>query len=139
MMSMNFYSYGVILMQMYAVYFDTETMKMNAEVITLIADNNDVLDNEIHRNLDATGYDFFDYSDEIVILVDDQGFFKEGLPVFEIESTYGDVSKLAGKLLFVRNVENEFSVDIGSITYEDIFKLRNEMKIQFVGFTKGVS
>lgn len=126
-------------MKIYAVYLDTDTTKMNAEVIELAATSGDALDQEIHRILNATGYDFFDYSDDITILVDDQGFFKEGLPVFEIESTYGDVSKLAGKLLFVRNVENEFSVDIGSITYEDIFKLRNEMKIQFVGFTRGVS
>ena len=126
-------------MQMYAVYFDVEMMKMNAEVLNLIADTDDALDKQIHLILDATGYDFFDYSDEIVILVDSQGLFKEGVPVFEIESAYGDVNKLAGKLLFVRNIENEFSTDIGSITYEDIFKLRNEMKIQFVGFTKGVS
>ena len=126
-------------MQIYTVYLDTDTTKMNAEVIDLAAANGEELDREIHRILNATGYDFFDYSDEIAILVDDQGFFKEGLPVFEIESTYGDVNELAGKLLFVRNVENEFSVDIGSITYEDIFKLRNELKIQFIGFTKGVS
>lgn len=50
------------------------------------------------------GYDVLDYSDEIAIFVDDQGFFKEGLSVFEIESIDGDVNKLAGKLLFVRNV-----------------------------------
>lgn len=126
-------------MQIYTVYLDTDSTKMNAEVIELIATNSDELDQEIHQILNTTGYDFYDYSEEIAILVDNQGFFKEGLPVFEIESAYGDVNKLAGKLLFVRNVENEFSVDIGSITYEDIFKLRNEMKIQFVGFTKGVS
>lgn len=126
-------------MQIYTVYLDTDTTKMNAEVMDLATANGDELDQEIHRILNATGYGFFEYSDEIAILVDDQGFFKEGLPVFEIESTYGDMNKLAGKLLFVRNVENEFSIDIGSITYEDIFKLRNEMKIRFVGFTKGVS
>lgn len=137
MMWMNFYSYGVNFMQIYAVYFDTEIMKMNAEVLKLTADTSDALDKEIYHALNATGYDFFDYSDEIAILVDDQGFFKQGLPVFEIESTYGDVNKLVGKLLFVRNIETEYSVDIGSIIYEDIFKLRNELKIQFVGFTKG--
>ena len=72
-------------------------------------------------------------------IVDDQGFFKAGLPVFEIESEYGDYNKLAGKLLFVRNVENEDSTDIGSIKYKDIFKLKNQMNIKFIGFTKGVS
>lgn len=123
---------------MYAVYFDTETMKMNAEVLTLLADTNDDFDKEIHRILDATGYDFFDYSEDIAILVDDQGLFKKSLPVFKIESLYGDVTKLAGKLLFVRNVETEHSVNIGSISYEDVMKLRDELKIQFIGFTKGI-
>ena len=126
-------------MKVYTVYLDTDKTKMNAEVIEIATANGEALDREIHRILNATGYDYFDYSDEIAILVDDQGFFKEGQPVFEIENAYGDVNKLAGKLLFVRNIENEYSVDIGSIIYEDIFKLRNEMNIQFVGFTRGVS
>lgn len=70
----------------------------------MVATSGDLLDQEIHRILNAIGYDVLDYSDEIAIFVDDQGFFKEGLPVFEIESIDGDVNKLAGKLLFIRNV-----------------------------------
>lgn len=126
-------------MQIYSVYLDINTTKMNAEVIKLGVSTGEELDQEIHCILNATGYDIFDYSDEIAILVDNQGFFKEGLPVFEIEGTYGNINKLAGKLLFVRNVENEYSVDIGSIKYEDIFKLRNEMNIKFIGFTRGMN
>lgn len=125
-------------MQAYAVYFDTNTMKMNAKVLNLEANDSDSLNEAICHSLDANGYDFLDYSDEITILVDDEGLFKEGLPVFEIESNYGDVNKLAGKLLFVRNIENEYSTDIDSITNEDILELRDKMKIQFIGFTKGV-
>ena len=126
-------------MQIYTVYFDTNTMKMNAEVIQLAADGSDELDSEINKILNSSGYDYFDYSDDIVILVDDQGFFKEGLPVFEIESLYGDFNKLAGKLVFVRNVESEYSTDIGSIKYEDILILKKQLNIKFVGFTKGVN
>ena len=112
---------------------------MNAELIQLTADNPDEIYFEINKTLNATGFDFFDYSDDIAILVDDQGFFKKGLPVFDIESEYGDHNKLAGKLVFVRNVVNEFSTDIGSITYEDVFKLKTQLNIKFVGFTKGVN
>lgn len=125
-------------MKIYTVYLDTNTIKMNAEVRELTAQNSNMLDQEILKVLNSTGYDFFDYSNEIAILVDDQGFYKQGLPVFEIESEYGDVNKLAGKLIFVRNIENEYSVDMGSIKYEDIFKLKNELKIKFLGFTKGI-
>lgn len=122
-------------MQFYTVYFDTNTMKLNADVITL---SDSHIDEGVNKILDASGYDYYDYSDDIVILVDDQGLFKEGLPVFEVESTYGDTARLAGKLIFVRNVETEFSTDIGSIRDEDIVRLRDELQIQFIGFTKGV-
>lgn len=122
-------------MQIYTVYFDTDITKFNAEVITL---SNNNIDEEINRFLNATGYDYYDYSDDITILVDHQGLFKEGLPVFEIESIYGDTARLAGKLLFVRNIETEHSVDIGSIRDEDIVQLRDSLKIKFIGFTKGV-
>lgn len=125
-------------MRVYTIDFDINIMKLNAEVIELETESSEVLDAEINRVLRASGYDYFDYSDEITILVDDNGLFKKGLPVFEIESMYGDIGRLAGRLLFVRNVENEFSTDIGSITDIDIVQLRNELKIQFIGFTKGV-
>lgn len=125
-------------MQAYAVYFDTEIMKMIAEVVNFSSDNDDLLNDEICRYLNAKGYDFLDYSDEITILVDDEGLFKKGLPVFEVESSYGDISRLVGKMLFLRNIENEDSTNIGSITPEDIYKLRDGMNIKFIGLTKGV-
>ena len=111
-------------------------MKIQAEVLQLNGIQGD-FDNEINRALQSTGYDFYDYSDEITILVDDQGFFKPNNPVFEIVSEFGDSTQLAGRLLFVRNIENEFSVDIGSINYEDIFNLRTNLQIQLIGVTKG--
>ena len=124
------------MLQVYLLYFNTEIMKIQAEVLQLNA-TKDNFDNEINTVLQSTGYDFYDYSDEITILVDDQGFFKPNNPVFEIVSEFGDRTQLAGRLLFVRNIENEFSVDIGSIKYEDIFNLRTNLQIQLVGVTKG--
>ena len=44
---------------------------------------------------------------------------------------------IAGKIIFSRNIENEFSTDIGSIKYEDIFNLRTQLQIQLIGVTKG--
>ena len=124
------------MLQVYLLYFDTEIMKIQAEVLQLNT-TGDNLENEITTVLHSTGYDFYDYSDEISILVDDQGFFKPNNPVFEIVSEFGDRTQLAGRLLFVRNIENEFSVDIGSIKYEDIFNLRTNLQIQLIGVTKG--
>ena len=125
------------MLQVYLLYFDSEIMKIQAEVLQIHNETSDILDEEINRTLQADGYDFYDYSDEISILVDDQGLFKPNNPVFEIVSEFGDRAKLAGRLLFVRNIDNEFSVDIGSIKYEDIFNLRTQLQIQLIGVTKG--
>lgn len=125
------------MLQVYLLYFDSEIMKIQAEVLQLLNETSDTLDMELKKTLQADGYDFYDYSDEISILVDDQGFFKPNNPVFEIVSEFSDCTQLAGRLLFVRNIENEFSVDIGSIKYEDIFNLRTNLQIQLIGVTKG--
>lgn len=125
------------MLQGYLLYFDLEIMKIQAEVLQLSNETIDSLDREINKILQAEGYDFYDYSDEITILVDNQGFLKAGNPVFEVISEFGDRAQLAGRLLFVRNIENEFSTDISNIKYEDIFKLRTQLQIQLIGMTKG--
>lgn len=124
------------MIQAYLLYFDTQIMKIQADVTQLQNQTEEILNNEINQVLQANGYDFYDYNDEIAILVDDHGFEKELNPVFEITSEYGDVNRLAGRLLFVRNVENQYSVDIGSIKKEDIFNLRLNLVIRLIGMTK---
>lgn len=123
------------MLQVYLLYFDTKIMKIQAEVLQLHNETTDVLDQELKKVLHAEGYDFYDYSDEIAILVDDRGFEKALNPVFELVSAFGDRSRLAGRLVFVRNVENEFSTDIGSIKREDIFNLRINLDIKLIGMT----
>lgn len=49
----------------------------------------------------------YDYSDEISILVDDQGFETLLNFMFKIISSFDDHSRLAGRLVYVRNVKNE--------------------------------
>ena len=126
------------MLQVYLIYFDTENTKIQAEVLSLNNSTSEILDFELQQTLQAEGYEFYDYSNEIAILVDDRGFEKANNPVFEVVSTFGDISQLAGRLIFVRNIENEFSTDIGSIKYEDIFDLRLNLDIKLIGLTKGV-
>lgn len=126
-----------VMLQVYLLYFDTESTKYKADILILNGDNKK-LDDEINRVLQSTGYEFYDYSDEITILVDDQGMFKYGNPVFEVISDYGDTTQLAGRLIFARNIENDFSMDIGSLTSNDIFHLRQNLKIKLLGLTRGV-
>lgn len=127
---------GGNMIQAYLLYFDTQTIKIQADVLQLQNQTEEMLNHEINQTLQANGYEFYDYSDDIAILVDDRGFEKKLNPIFEITSTYGDVNHLAGRLLFVRNVESEFSVGIDSIKKEDIFNLRLNLDIRLIGMTK---
>lgn len=124
------------MLQVYLLYFDTEIMKIQAQVLKLHNETAELLDRELHNVLQAEGYDFYEYSDELAVLVDDRGFEKAFNPVFEIVSVFGDRSHLAGRLVFVRNVDTEYSTDIGSIKHEDIFNLRINLDIKFIGMTK---
>lgn len=54
------------------------------------------------------GDDFYDYSDEIAILVESRGFEKGTIFCFEIVSSYVEVSRLTGRLLYFRNIENKY-------------------------------
>ena len=55
------------MLQIYLLYFDTEIMKIQAEVLQLHNETSDTLDMELKKTLQADGYDFYDYSDEITI------------------------------------------------------------------------
>lgn len=121
------------MIQAYLLYFDTSIMKLQAEVIQISNESSEILDIELNKYLNSDGYEFVDYSNDISILVDENGFFKTENPIFEVETMFGDTLKLAGRLIFVRNIYNEFSTDIGSIKKEDIFNFRINLKIKLIG------
>lgn len=83
--------------------------------------------------LDSEGLDVMDYNDDIAILVDDRGFEKRNNPIFNLITADGVICQLAGALIFVRNVYNEYSTDFGSVTYKDIFNLRRLLDIKIIG------
>lgn len=58
-------------------------MKIKAEVLNLNDSTDERLNGEINEVLNSSGYDFYDYREDIAISVDDQGFFKHGLPVLK--------------------------------------------------------
>lgn len=121
------------MIQAYILYFDPAITKIQTEVIQLNTQSNLVSDDELNNYLCASGYEFVDYSEDIAIIVDENGFSKSANPVFEVETLFGDTVKLAGRLIFVRNIYNEFSTDIGSVKKEDIFNLRMNLEIKLIG------
>jgi len=136
--------------------FPEQQMQYDVGTVKINNDNLTVQNAEICRILNAESYDIADYSDEISILVDDAGFYKSGLPIWnqdyqsgirttnlesglpiwKIHTPDGQTLNLIGKLLFVRNIQTEYSSDFTDIRAEDIFNFRIGMEIELLGMKK---
>lgn len=123
-------------LKLYYIDFPEQQMQYDVGTIQINNDNLTVQNAEICRILNAESYDIADYSDEISILVDDAGFYKAGLPIWKIHTPDGQTLDLIGKLLFVRNIETEYSTDFTDIRAEDIFNFRIGMEIELLGMKK---
>ena len=120
-------------MKVYAINFNTETFKIEADVHEIEYSNLDEQYEKLVKLLNAEGLDVVDYNDDISILVDDIGFEKKYNPVFEVVTEDNIACQLSGKILFVRNIHNEESTDFGSVTPEDIIYLKNNLQITLKG------
>lgn len=120
-------------MNVYGINFNTETFKIEADIHEIEYSDLDEQYEKLVQLLNAEGLDVLDYNNDIAILVDDRGFEKQNNPVFELITEDNITCKLAGKLLFVRNIYNEESTDFGSVTPEDIFYLKNNLQITLKG------
>ena len=123
-------------LNIYAINFNTQTYKIEADIYEIQYNNLDEQYNQLLELLNADGLDVLDYNERIAILVDDRGFEKPYNPVFEVKTEDKITTALAGKLLFVRNIYNEESTDFGSITSEDITYLINTLQISVKGLVK---
>ena len=119
-------------MDFYMISFDVEVFKMNAEVIRINSTLGDTYD-KVSMLIESDSLEFVDYNSEIVMIIDEQGKSKKNNPLYRIITEDGITLELAGKVLFARNIENEFSTDIGSIKSEDIFYLRDNLDIKLLG------
>ena len=115
------------------VNFNTDILKIEADVVTFQYQSNDDQYEEILKILEADGVDILDYNENIAILVDDIGFQKPNNPIYHLVLEDGHKVQLAGKLVFVRNIYNEYSTDWGSITKEDVFHLKRLLDIKILG------
>lgn len=121
----------------YKIGFNTIEMKYEAVIIELCSPRNSVYD-DLVRSMNCEGIDLQDYSEDIVMIVDDNGFYKASNPIFQVKTKFGDIVELAGEIIFAKNIETELSTDIGNLSNEDILYLRDTLKIQLIGLTKEI-
>ena len=117
--------------------FNTNEMKFEASVFELDSSRDEIYEDLAH-NLECEGIELQDYSEEFVMIVDENGYFKPLFPVFQIETKFGDIIELVGNIIFAKNIETESSTDIGGVSSEDILILKESLKIKLIGLTKGV-
>lgn len=123
-------------MKLYVLNFNTKLFKVEAEVVNIQYQTMNEQYEKIVQLLETDGMDIIDYNNDIAIVVDHTGLYKKGNPIFSITTPDNITLKLAGKLIFIRNIYNQNSTDFGSITYQDIFDLRRLLDIQIIGLVK---
>lgn len=124
-------------MLFYKIGFNINVMKFEGTLLELNSSRESVYQ-DLAKNLECETLDFQDYSEKLVMIVDGNGYFNKNYPVFQIETQYGDTVELAGSIIFAKNIETEYSTDIGSLTEEEILTLRDKLKIKLIGITRGI-
>lgn len=124
-------------MKFYSLEMKIPELEIVAEIVEVYTTFSETY-NKCCEIIGTDSVEFVDYTDEIAILVDESGLYKSNNVLFEIKLPQGGNIKLAGKMLFVRNIENEFSTDIGGLSLQDILSLRENLDIKIIGMTKGV-
>lgn len=119
--------------QVFVVGFDTENMLPFAR-IEEIPSSFTSLENEVLNSiLGSNGIDIIDYSKEFAIILDDQGMIKDGNPIFEIIASDNVLLRLAGTLIFAKNIYRTESVDLGSLSFEEVQYLVQNLDIKVKG------
>ncbi|WP_394189380.1 hypothetical protein [Paenisporosarcina quisquiliarum] len=122
--------------QVYIVGFNMENMSPFAKIEKISSVAGPEQTAKFHEILECTGIDIVDYSDDIAIVVSDHGMFTEGQPVFEIITPDNNVLRLAGTLLFAKNIYTPESVDLGELSSAEIHHLVQNLNIKVAGSIK---
>ena len=119
--------------QVYIVGFNVENMSPYAKIEKISSVAGPEQTAKFHEILKCKGIDIVDYSDDIAIVVSDQGLLTEGQPVFEIIIPDNTVLRLAGTLLFAKNIYTTESVDLGELSSTEIHHLVQNLNIKVAG------
>ncbi|WP_053071868.1 DUF3846 domain-containing protein [Ornithinibacillus contaminans] len=102
--------------------------------IVKIEENRDTLElDDYYKIIGCERIDITDYNDDIAIIVDDEGLFKENTFYTEFVAPDGCNFQLAGKLIFARNVYTENGTSLTGLTAGECFKLIDSIKPRLMG------
>jgi|SRR5699024_5191946 len=79
--------------------------------------------------------DIVSISDEIAVIVDDEGLLVSGNPVFNVQFDQLEM-QLAGTLLFASQKDTGEGLELISIRNSDFLELADKLKLRIIGETK---
>lgn len=118
---------------MYDVFIKRRS-KLNLSVVYSTENEQDNLDFYYH-NLNCEIIDVVNYSPDIAIIIDDEGFLKSGQPIYELTDSKGNKMRLAGTLLFAQSHYDNGEVTLKGLSKSQAFHIMTNMKIKMLGFT----
>lgn len=120
-------------MKVYFIGFDFKIMSYVDGVKEIEKDDKNGNLKDYYRIIDCDLIDIVNYSEEIAIVVDDEGLLKSGNPVFEINLPNGNQLHLAGTLVFAKDPKNGESLT--GLDAGEIYNLMMNLDIKVIGVT----
>lgn len=117
------------------INFNMDFMEFETEVIEL---ENDLAYNlaDYRKIIDCNMIDIVTLSDDVCIIIDDEGLLASGNPVMEVKTESGHQLQLAGKLIFAGNKRTDEGDEIASLETGKCLELLHNLKINVIGVTK---
>ncbi|WP_404456958.1 DUF3846 domain-containing protein (plasmid) [Virgibacillus necropolis] len=116
------------------VKFNLETKQFETEVIEL---ENDLAYNlaDYRKIIDCNMIDIVTLSEDVCIIIDDEGLLVSGNPVLEIKTEHGHKLQLAGTLIFAGNEQTDEGDELTSLETGKCLELLSNLKIRVIGVT----
>lgn len=121
------------MMKVLTLGFNFESKRIETEIVEFEKKESNLKD--YYRIIGCDCIDIVNYSQEIAIVVDDEGLLISDNPVFEILNINGNPLQLAGKLVFTKNYYGEDGISQVGLCLGDLVELLVNLKIRVIGVT----
>lgn len=117
--------------KMLVIGFDMDKLKFKEDIVEIEGKNRL---QTYYKLIDCDCIDIVNLTEDIAVIVDDEGLLKSGNPVFEVK--YKDRTlQLAGTMIFVKNVYTHEGIDSAGFNDPELVDLFLNLKITMIGVT----
>lgn len=123
----------MITVKVLKVNFDLENEELNQQLVE-VREGSEFL-SDLNRHIGSRMIDIVSLSEDIAVIVDDEGLLISENPVFDF-NLYGNTFQLAGTLLFAsQDINSDGEMELISLSNFDYNQLAKRMELNIVGVT----